>query len=67
MPLINIKLASPAPSKELQNEIAKDITEIFVKKMGKNRDRIVISFQNISDEDIYFGGKSVFDIKKEKK
>lgn len=66
MPLINIKLAAPAPSKEIQDEIARDITEIFVKKLGKKSDRIVINFENFPDTDIYFGGKSVCDIKKGK-
>ena len=64
MPLINIKATAPLPSKEKQDKIAKQISEIFVNELGKANERIVVIFEEIASSNFYFGGKSVEDIKK---
>lgn len=64
MPFINIKLAAPAPNKELQDTIAKEITDIMVKHLKKAPQRTVICFEEVGAEDFYFGGESVAEIKK---
>ncbi len=59
MPVINIKLTNPRPPRAQLDKIAAQITEIFVKELGKAPERVVINFDEISSESIYFGGKSV--------
>ncbi|NLK65937.1 MAG: 4-oxalocrotonate tautomerase family protein [Campylobacteraceae bacterium] len=65
MPYIDIKLTDPLPSKEAQDKIAKEITEIFVKNLNKIPDRVVINFEEVKAKDFYFAGKSVEDLRKE--
>ncbi|QQF52833.1 4-oxalocrotonate tautomerase family protein [Campylobacter fetus subsp. venerealis] len=66
MPIINIKLTAPMPSREKLDEIAVKITDIMVKDLGKNPDRVVINFDEIRPEATYFGAKSVQTIKEGK-
>ncbi|RUT49894.1 tautomerase family protein [Campylobacter fetus] len=66
MPIINIKLTAPMPSREKLDEIAVKITDIMVKDLGKNPDRVVINFDEIRPEATYFGAKSVQAIKEGK-
>lgn len=64
MPFINVKLTTPAPEKEVQDKIAKEITEIFVKNLNKVPERTIVVFEEIPAKDFYFGGQSIEDIRK---
>lgn len=64
MPIINIHLTKPEPSKKMQDKIAKEITEIFVENLGKNPQRVVVKFEYDEAENFYFGGDSVADLRK---
>lgn len=64
MPIINIHLTKPEPSKKMQDKIAQEITEIFVENLGKNPQRVVVQFQYDEAEKFYFGGESVADMRK---
>ena len=66
MPIINIKSTAPLPPKDMQDKIASEITEVFVKNLGKAKERVVIVFEEIPSGNFYFGAKSVEDIKKGK-
>ncbi|MFW5606605.1 MAG: tautomerase family protein [Campylobacter hyointestinalis] len=66
MPIINIKLTAPIPSREKLDEIAVKITDIMVNDLGKNPARVVINFDEIRPEATYFGAKSVQAIKEGK-
>lgn len=59
MPIINIKLADPMPSRKKLDEIATKITDIMVNDLGKNPQRVVINFDEIRSDATYFGSKSV--------
>ena len=59
MPIINIKLSDPMPSRQKLDEIATKITDIMVNDLGKNPQRVVINFDEIRSDVTYFGGKSV--------
>ena len=63
MPLIKVRLAKPAPSKEVQDKVAAEIAEVFVQNLGKNPARIVINFEYDEKENFYIGDA----IKKEDK
>lgn len=64
MPLVTIKLAKPALSKEQKSNLISDITELLSTKYNKNKERVVV-LGDIENYDIAFGGKSVEQIKKE--
>jgi 4-oxalocrotonate tautomerase len=66
MPIINIKLADPMPSRQKLDEIATKITDIMVNDLGKNPQRVVINFDEIRSDATYFGGKSVQAMKESK-
>ena len=59
MPIINIKLSDPMPSRQKLDEIATKITDIMVNDLGKNPQRVVINFDEIRSDATYCGGKSV--------
>ncbi|MBK1992101.1 4-oxalocrotonate tautomerase family protein [Campylobacter sp. 2018MI35] len=65
MPLVTIKLAKPALSKEQKSNLISDVTELLSTKYSKNKERIVVVLEDIENYDIAFGGKSVEQIKKE--
>ena len=55
MPLIRVRLAKPEPTKEVQDKIAAEIAEVFVRNLGKNPARIVINFEYDEKENFYIG------------
>lgn len=59
MPYVSVKFSSPMPTKEEQDKVAKEITEVLVRNLGKNPQRTVITFEEIKAESFYFGGESV--------
>lgn len=63
MPIVNIKLAKPALSKEEKANLIADITELFSTKYGKAKERVVVMIEDIENYDIGFGGESVEAIK----
>lgn len=63
MPIVNIKLAKPALSKEQKAELIADITHLLSTKYNKNKERIVVMIEDIENYDIGFGGESVEQIK----
>lgn len=63
MPVVNIKLAKPALSKEEKANLIADITELFSTKYGKAKERVVVMIEDIESYDIGFGGESVEAIK----
>lgn len=63
MPIINIKLAKPALSKEQKEELILDITTLLSTKYGKAKERVVVILEDIEAYDIGFGGESVECIK----
>ena len=63
MPIVNIKLAKPALSKEQKTELISDITELLSTKYNKSKERVVVMLEDIEAYDIGFGGKSVEQIK----
>ncbi|MCW1359876.1 4-oxalocrotonate tautomerase family protein [Campylobacter sp. US33a] len=63
MPIVNIKLAKPALSKEQKAELISDITELLSTKYGKAKERVVVMLEDIEGYDIGFGGESVEAIK----
>lgn len=67
MPIVNVKLTNPFPSREKLDDIAKKITDIFVNELGKAPERVVINFDEIKSEAIYFGAKSVEAMREEAK
>lgn len=58
MPIINVKLASPLPSKELKDKVAKEIVDVMVRNLGKNPQRVVVLFEDFPKDNFYFGVKS---------
>lgn len=63
MPVVNIKLAKPALSKEEKANLIADITELLSTKYGKAKERVVVMIEDIESYDIGFGGESVEAIK----
>ncbi|MCH5336530.1 MAG: 4-oxalocrotonate tautomerase family protein [Campylobacter sp.] len=63
MPIVTIKLAKPAMSKEQKAELIKDITELLSTKYNKSKERIVVMIEDSEPFDIGFGGESVESIK----
>ncbi|EGC9982856.1 TPA: 4-oxalocrotonate tautomerase family protein [Campylobacter coli] len=63
MPIVNIKLAKPALSKEQKAELITDITELLSTKYNKSKERVVVMLEDIESYDIGFGGESVEAIK----
>ncbi|HEB7537981.1 TPA: 4-oxalocrotonate tautomerase family protein [Campylobacter coli] len=63
MPIVNIKLAKPALSKEQKAELIADITELLSTKYNKSKERVVVMLEDIESYDIGFGGESVEVIK----
>ncbi|ARJ57279.1 tautomerase family protein [Campylobacter cuniculorum] len=63
MPIVTIKLAKPAMSKEQKAALISDITELLNKKYNKAKERIVIMIEESEPFDIGFGGESVESIK----
>lgn len=55
MPLINVKLAKPLPKKELKDKIAKELSEVLVRNLGKNPSKIAVLFEEIEAENLYMG------------
>lgn len=64
MPIVNIRLASPLPDKDKKDKLAKKITNLLVDELGKNKDRIIVMFEEIQKDDIFFGGTSVEELVK---
>lgn len=64
MPYVSVKFSSPMPSKEEQDKVAKEITEVLIRNLGKNPDRTVITFEEVKAENFYFGGESTADMRK---
>lgn len=64
MPVISVKMAGKLPSKAELDAVASEITEVFVKRLGKAKERVVINFSEVDEDAFYFGAKSVGDIKK---
>ena len=63
MPIVNIKLAKPALSKEQKAELIAYITELLSTKYNKSKERVVVMLEDIESYDIGFGGESVEAIK----
>lgn len=63
MPIVNIKLAKPALSKEQKAELIADITELLSTKYNKSKERVIVMLEDIESCDIGFGGESVEAIK----
>ncbi|MBZ7949509.1 tautomerase family protein [Campylobacter molothri] len=63
MPIVNIKLAKPALTKEQKAELIADITHLLSTKYNKNKERVVVMIEDIESYDIGFGGESVEQIK----
>lgn len=63
MPLVNIKLAKPAMSKEQKAELIADLTNLLSTKYNRVKERIVVVIEEIEPFDIGFGGESVEQIK----
>lgn len=57
MPIINVKLASPLPNKELKDKVAKEIVDVMVRNLGKNPQRVVVLFEDFPKDNFYFGTK----------
>ena len=55
MPLIRIRMAKPKPTKEIQDKIAAEMAEVWVRNLGKNPARIVINFEYDEVENFYVG------------
>lgn len=64
MPVISVKMAGKLPPKEDLDLVASEITEVFVNRLGKAKERVVINFSEVDEDAFYFGAKSVGDIKK---
>ncbi len=47
MPIVNIKLAKPALSKEQKAELIADITELLSTKYNKSKERVVVMLEDI--------------------
>lgn len=67
MPIVSVKFSSPMPSKEEQDKVAKEFTDILVKNLGKNPQRTIVIFEEVKDESFYFGGESTADTRKRSK
>lgn len=63
MPIVTVKLAKPAMSKEQKAGLISDITELLSTKYNKNKERIVVVIEDTEPFDIGFGGESVECIK----
>ncbi|TKX32524.1 tautomerase family protein [Campylobacter aviculae] len=63
MPIVNIKLAKPALSKEKKAELIADVTHLLSTKYNKNKERVVVVIEDVENYDIGFGGESVEQIK----
>lgn len=59
MPIINVKLASPLPDKDMKDKIAKEIIDVMVRNLGKNPERTVVLFEDFPKDSFYFGTKSI--------
>lgn len=67
MPIINIKFSTPMPDEATRAKVAQKITDIMVNDLGKNASRVVISMEELPNENIYFGGESITMIKEKAK
>lgn len=63
MPIVNIKLAKPALSKEQKAELIADVSELLSTKYNKSKERVVVILEDVENYDIGFGGESVEAIK----
>ncbi|MCR2100340.1 tautomerase family protein [Campylobacter upsaliensis] len=64
MPIVNIKLAKPALSKEQKAELIADVSELLSTKYHKAKERIVVMIEDVEPYDIGFNGESMESIKK---
>lgn len=63
MPIVNIKLAKPALSKEQKAQLIADVSELLSTKYHKAKERVVVMIEDVEPYDIGFGGESVEEIK----
>ena len=64
MPVISVKMAGKLPSKAELDAVASEITEVFVKRLGQANETVAINFSEVNEDALYFGAKSVGDIKR---
>ena len=50
MPVISVKMAGKLPSKAELDAVASEITEVFVKRLGKAKERVVINFSEVNED-----------------
>ncbi|MBE3021613.1 4-oxalocrotonate tautomerase family protein [Campylobacter sp. RM13119] len=67
MPFINIKTAAPEPTKEQKEQIIKETTEMMVRILGKQKERVMVFIETYDQDSVGVGGKSIEEIKKESK
>lgn len=67
MPFINVKMAGPEPSKEQKAKLVEEMTEVMVRVLGKQKERVMIFVETYEPGSIGLGGKTIEQIKKESK
>ncbi|EAU01152.1 MULTISPECIES: tautomerase family protein [Campylobacter] len=67
MPFINVKMAGPEPSKEQKAKLVEEMTEVMVRVLGKQKERVMIFVETYEPDSIGLGGKTIEQIKKESK
>lgn len=65
MPFINLKLAGPEPSKEQKEQLVSELTDMMVRVLGKQKERVMIFIETYDPDSVGVGGKTIECIKKE--
>lgn len=59
MPFVNIKIASPEPSKEQKAQVIAEVTDTLVRVLGKDPSSILVMIETLSAENIGKNGQSL--------
>ncbi|MCD8213552.1 MAG: 4-oxalocrotonate tautomerase family protein [Campylobacter sp.] len=65
MPFINVKMAGPEPTKEQKAKLIEEMTDVMVRVLGKQKERVMIVVETHEPDSIGIGGKSIEQIKKD--
>lgn len=59
MPYINVKLTPEGLSPQVKEELMKELTDVLVKKLGKNPDTTIVIIDEIETDNWGIAGESV--------
>lgn len=67
MPIINVKMTCEdgGATKEQKEELAKELTNAFVKVIGRGEKTCVVTIDEVNTDNYAIGGKTITNIRKE--